>query len=93
MSMIDVIRVRTGENASMAKEGPVRYTHAMLHRAFTGEPSDYAYSEAAKRNMDISDFMTKYEGKARTKEPKAKKAKANGYAPGKRRKPHEERDV
>lgn len=92
MSMVDVIRVRTGENASMAKEGPIRYTHAMLHKAFTGEPSDYAYSEAAKRHMDINDFMAKYEGKARTKEPKTKK-KAKGYVPGKRRNPNAERDV
>ena len=43
----------------MAK-GVREYTYSSLHKAFTGELSEYAYNEAQRKGMDINDFMARY---------------------------------
>lgn len=88
MSMDDVRALRTSEISDMARKGPVTYTRQMLRKAFTGEPSEYAYSEAAKRGMDIDTFMEQFEGGTRT----AKRRPKRGFVPGKRREPGEHRE-
>ena len=85
----------------MAKDGPGHYTRAMLHKAFTGEPSEYAHSEARKHHMSIADFMARYDkpGAQRTRERERKtkkardKARANGFTPGRRKEQGAQRDV
>ena len=71
---------------TMAKDGPAHYTRAMLHKAFTGEPSEYAHSEARRHHMSIADFMARYDQAGAPREPRKKKARG-------RRKSNAQRDV
>lgn len=45
----------------MAEYGITAYNYSMLHKAFTGEPSDYAHREAKRLKMTIEAFMEKYD--------------------------------
>ncbi len=53
----------------MAQYGTTDYNYSMLHKPFTGAPSDYAYSEAKRLKMTIEAFMAKYD-KPGAKRPK-----------------------
>ena len=45
----------------MAEQGVTQYSYSMLHKPFTGEPSDYAHREAKRLKMTIEAFMAKYD--------------------------------